>query len=59
MGKKLHASERKEKHENIHCRSPRRAGYDCLGTRIQSANRTAKTGASNAHPAASFGATCS
>jgi hypothetical protein len=47
----LHASNERKKHENINDRNPGRAGYNRFGTRIQSANRPAKTGARNAYTA--------
>ena len=51
-GKNLHASARKEKHENIIERASGRAGYNCFGTRIDRADWTAKAGESNANTAA-------
>ena len=44
----------KGKHEDIDDRNPGRAGYDGFGTRIQSADRSAKTGARDGNAAAGF-----
>jgi hypothetical protein len=44
--------ERREKHENINNRNLGCVGYDRFGARIQSTDRPAKTGASDAHAAA-------
>jgi hypothetical protein len=54
-GQEFARVERKENHENIHYRNRGRAGYNRFGTRIQSADRAAKTGSSDGHAAATFG----
>jgi hypothetical protein len=51
-GQEFARRERKEKHENIYSCNPGRAGWDRFGARIQSADRPAKTGASNAYTTA-------
>ena len=51
-GQEFARLERKEKYENVHDRNPRCAGYNRLGAGIQSADRSAKTCARNAHAAA-------
>jgi hypothetical protein len=47
-GQQFARRERKEKHENFWYCNPGRAGYGRFGARIQSTNRPAKTGPSNA-----------
>jgi hypothetical protein len=44
----------KGKHEDIDDRNPGRASDDCFGARIQSTDRSAKTGARDGNAAAGF-----
>jgi hypothetical protein len=54
VGQEFARLEGEEKNENIHNSNPGRAGDKRFGTRIQGADRAAKTGASDGHAAATF-----
>jgi len=53
-GQEFARLERKEKYENIYHRNPGRDGYNRLSARIQSPNRSAKTGASDGDASSSL-----